>query len=68
MPLEAGPEVCAFVRGGEVVAAAAIRGDGSGAPVPLPAGHWRSVLDGAEAEGEAAIGTHGIALLERVDR
>jgi (1->4)-alpha-D-glucan 1-alpha-D-glucosylmutase len=67
-PLEAGPEVCAFVRGGEVVAAAAIRGDGSGAPVPLPAGHWRSVLDGAEAEGEAAIGPHGIALLERVDR
>jgi (1->4)-alpha-D-glucan 1-alpha-D-glucosylmutase len=64
-PLDAGPEVCAFVRGGEVVAAAAIRGDGAGATVPLPAGRWRSVLDGAEAEGEAAIGPHGIELLER---
>jgi hypothetical protein len=60
--------VCAFVRGGKVVAAAAIRGDGTGATVPLLAGRWYSVLDGAEAEGEAAIGPHGIALLERVDR
>jgi (1->4)-alpha-D-glucan 1-alpha-D-glucosylmutase len=64
-PLDAGPEVCAFVRGGEVVAAAAIRGDGVGATIPLPAGRWRSVLDGADADAEAAIGPHGIALLER---
>jgi (1->4)-alpha-D-glucan 1-alpha-D-glucosylmutase len=64
-PLDAGPGVCAFVRGGEVVAAAAIRGDGAGATVPLPGGRWRSVLDAGDAEGEAAIGPHGIALLER---
>ena len=39
-PLDAGEEACAFVRGGEVVACAWLRGDGT-APVTLPAGAWR---------------------------
>jgi (1->4)-alpha-D-glucan 1-alpha-D-glucosylmutase len=63
-PLDAGPAVCAFSRGGAVVAAAAIRDDGAEATFALPGGRWRSVLDGTECEGEAQIGPHGIALLE----
>jgi (1->4)-alpha-D-glucan 1-alpha-D-glucosylmutase len=39
-PVDAGEGVCAFVRGGEVLAAAAVR---PGAAVRLPAG-WRDVL------------------------
>jgi (1->4)-alpha-D-glucan 1-alpha-D-glucosylmutase len=39
-PVDAGAGVCAFVRGGEVLAAAAVRPD---ATVQLPAG-WRDVL------------------------
>jgi (1->4)-alpha-D-glucan 1-alpha-D-glucosylmutase len=40
-PVDAGDCVCAFVRGGEVLVAAAVRPD---APVRVPAG-WRDVLD-----------------------
>jgi (1->4)-alpha-D-glucan 1-alpha-D-glucosylmutase len=70
-PLEAGSGACAFVRGGDVVAAAVVRGDGAGVELALPAGRWRSVLDGAEHDGGpsalgALAGEHGIALLERL--
>jgi (1->4)-alpha-D-glucan 1-alpha-D-glucosylmutase len=45
-PLEAGPDACTFLRGGVVLAAAAMRdGDGS---VDVPAGMWRDVLAGGE--------------------
>jgi (1->4)-alpha-D-glucan 1-alpha-D-glucosylmutase len=40
--LEAGADTCAFVRGGDVVVAVAIRGDGT--RFELPAGEWRDVL------------------------
>ena len=39
-PVDLGPGVCAFVRGGEVLVAAAVRKD---ADVRLPRG-WRDVL------------------------
>jgi (1->4)-alpha-D-glucan 1-alpha-D-glucosylmutase len=40
-PLDAGEDVCAFVRGGEVLVAVAVRGElGRFAP---PAGKWRDV-------------------------
>jgi maltooligosyltrehalose synthase len=39
-PLELGPGVCAYVRGGEVLVAAAVRPD---TEVSVPAG-WRDVL------------------------
>jgi (1->4)-alpha-D-glucan 1-alpha-D-glucosylmutase len=55
-PLEAGPDVCAFVRGGDVVAAAALRGQDLA--IDLPPGSWSDVLGGGGAD-------HGIALLER---
>jgi (1->4)-alpha-D-glucan 1-alpha-D-glucosylmutase len=67
-PLEAGPDAVAYVRGGEVIAAARLRGDGA-ATVTLPAGRWGDVLDGRELSGRLTVadltGEHGIALLER---
>jgi (1->4)-alpha-D-glucan 1-alpha-D-glucosylmutase len=68
-PLDAGPDCCAFVRGGEVVVAVAIRPgipDGSLSP---PTGSWRSALDGREITGPLLLADlldhHGIAVLER---
>jgi (1->4)-alpha-D-glucan 1-alpha-D-glucosylmutase len=72
-PLDAGPDACAFVRGGDVVAAVVVRGDGAGVTVELPAGRWRDALagdgggerGGGPVELAALAGAHGIALLER---
>jgi (1->4)-alpha-D-glucan 1-alpha-D-glucosylmutase len=41
-PLEAGEDVCAFVRGGEMLVAVAVRGDLTG--FHLPPGAWRDVV------------------------
>jgi (1->4)-alpha-D-glucan 1-alpha-D-glucosylmutase len=41
-PLEAGPDVCAFVRGGEVLVAVAVRGDLT--TFQPPSGTWDDVL------------------------
>ena len=63
-PLDAGPSTVAFLRGGDVLAAAAIRGDGD--PVELPEGRWRDVLHGGEHVGGSRLDLRdGIALLER---
>jgi (1->4)-alpha-D-glucan 1-alpha-D-glucosylmutase len=68
-PLDAGADACAFTRGGAVVAAAIVRGDGGGVRVALPPGEWRSVLGDAAFSGDVELaelaGEHGIALLER---
>ena len=67
-PLEAGDEACAFVRGGEVVACAWLRGDGSAA-VTLPDGAWADVLGERTLRGRLSVaelcGDAGIALLSR---
>jgi (1->4)-alpha-D-glucan 1-alpha-D-glucosylmutase len=62
-PLEAADDVCAFVRGGGVVAAVTLRGDGH--DVALPAGRWRDVLADRTVAGGVELGEHGIALLAR---
>jgi (1->4)-alpha-D-glucan 1-alpha-D-glucosylmutase len=67
-PLEAGPDACAFVRGGEVIAAVLLRGDGE--DVELPAGRWRDALGERTLPGGSApvaelCGEHGVALLTR---
>jgi (1->4)-alpha-D-glucan 1-alpha-D-glucosylmutase len=54
-PVDAGPDVCAFVRGGDVLAAAALRGQRL--ELEPPPGRWSDVLGGG--------GEHGVALLER---
>jgi (1->4)-alpha-D-glucan 1-alpha-D-glucosylmutase len=69
-PVAAGPGVCAYVRGGEVVAVVPVR-DWEGARLAVP-GRWRSVLDERDAldlgNGVAVAGLTGawpVALLER---
>jgi (1->4)-alpha-D-glucan 1-alpha-D-glucosylmutase len=63
-PLDAGSRTIAFLRGGDVLVAAAVRGDGG--PVELPQGRWRDVLHGGEHHGGTrAELREGIALLER---
>jgi (1->4)-alpha-D-glucan 1-alpha-D-glucosylmutase len=56
-PVDAGPGVCAYVRGGEVLALVPVR-DYDGARLAVP-GRWRSVFDGREAD----LG-HGVAVTE----
>ena len=53
-PIDAGAGVCAYVRGGEVLVAVAVR---EGASAEVPEGDWREVLPGL-AE------THGITVAE----
>ncbi len=67
-PIEAGPDAVAFARGGLVVAAARLRGDGA-RTVSLPDGNWRDVLSERVVSGRLTVadltGELGIALLER---
>jgi (1->4)-alpha-D-glucan 1-alpha-D-glucosylmutase len=72
-PLEAGPDACAFVRGGNVLAATALRASVPDVKIAVPAGRWRDVLGGGEyrIDGPVAlaevVGEHGVALFERVE-
>jgi (1->4)-alpha-D-glucan 1-alpha-D-glucosylmutase len=67
-PVEAGPGVCAYIRGGEVLAVVPVRG-WRDARLAV-AGRWRSVLDdreldlGAGGRVEDLIGGWPVALLE----
>ena len=62
-PLDGGPDTLAFLRGGDVLVAAAVRGAGD--TVPAPPGRWRDVLGDGEHEGPLPLGDLGIALYER---
>jgi (1->4)-alpha-D-glucan 1-alpha-D-glucosylmutase len=70
-PLEAGPDACAFLRGGSVLAATGVRAGVPDSAVDVRAGTWRDVLAGGERRLGGRIplaellGEHGIALLER---
>jgi len=70
-PLDAGPGVCAFVRGGDVMTLVAVRGDEPGV-AELPGGRWRDVLSGEErsfgSPGSVAalLGEHGFGVFERL--
>ena len=70
-PVEAGEIAVAFVRGGAVLAVAALPRDGAEGELDLPVGHWQDVLGQRDVEGGRVplaelVGEHGIALLERV--
>jgi (1->4)-alpha-D-glucan 1-alpha-D-glucosylmutase len=71
-PLDAGPDVCAFMRGGTVLAAAALRATVPDVTIDLPIGTWRDVLRDRSLDGRVAladlVGDDGVALLERADR
>jgi (1->4)-alpha-D-glucan 1-alpha-D-glucosylmutase len=47
-PLDAGPDACAYVRGGDVLVAVAIRPGAAEAGVDAPGGRWLDVLAGGE--------------------
>jgi (1->4)-alpha-D-glucan 1-alpha-D-glucosylmutase len=72
-PLDAGPDVCAFVRGGDVLVVVALRGAPfEGTLTDLPGGHWRDVLRGEERSFDSrqslagVAGEHGVAVFERL--
>jgi (1->4)-alpha-D-glucan 1-alpha-D-glucosylmutase len=74
-PIPAGDDVCAFLRGDDILVAVAVRDGAVGGVWELPpaaAGRWRDVLTGAEHELPdratlpAVLGPEGRALLERV--
>ncbi len=72
-PLEAGESTCAFVRGGEVLVAVAIRPGVIEGSLSAPAGRWRDVLRGEErtfagSEPVARVlGDYGLAVFERAE-
>jgi (1->4)-alpha-D-glucan 1-alpha-D-glucosylmutase len=74
-PLDVGPAACAFLRGGCVLVAVAVRDGGeelSSAALAGPGGTWRDVLSGEERslDGGLPLGSllddRGIAVFERV--
>jgi (1->4)-alpha-D-glucan 1-alpha-D-glucosylmutase len=71
-PLEAGPDVCAFLRGGEVLVLVAVRPEPGDATFEAPGGIWRDVLRGeqrgfsAQTRMSEVLGARGAAIFERV--
>jgi (1->4)-alpha-D-glucan 1-alpha-D-glucosylmutase len=71
-PLDAGPSTCAFVRGGDVLVAVAVRSGPAEGTVEAPRGDWRDVLRGEErsfgsrTRVQDIVGDLGIAVFERV--
>ena len=71
-PLEAGPDACAFVRGGEVMVVVAVRDGRLEASVEAPRGRWRDVLRGEQRSFgrqerlAGLVGEHGFAVFERL--
>ncbi|MGA2924739.1 MAG: alpha-amylase family glycosyl hydrolase [Solirubrobacteraceae bacterium] len=70
-PLDAGDRTCAFVRGGEVLVAVAIRDGEPEGELLAPRGRWRDVLRGEERTFAGrepvarVLGEYGLAVFER---
>ena len=73
-PLAAGDGACAFLRGGEVLVAVAVRDGRFDALIEPPRGRWRNVLRGGDDSFDRRVGLadvvdeHGLAVFERVGR
>ena len=75
-PLDAGPGVCAFVRGGDVLVVVAVREgavrDGAGGELDALGGRWRDVLRGDERSFDGRepvsglLDERGVGVYERV--
>jgi (1->4)-alpha-D-glucan 1-alpha-D-glucosylmutase len=71
-PLDAGPSTCAFVRGGDVLVAVAVRSGPVEGTVEAPRGEWRDVLRGEErtfgswTRVQDIVSELGIAVFERL--
>jgi (1->4)-alpha-D-glucan 1-alpha-D-glucosylmutase len=73
-PLDAGGDVCAFLRGGEIAVAVAVRpgGEPPTGSLALPGGRWRDLLggeqrsfDGGAVPAAELLGHHGVTVFER---
>jgi (1->4)-alpha-D-glucan 1-alpha-D-glucosylmutase len=71
-PLDAGPATCAFVRGGDLLVAVAVRSGPVEGTVEAPRGQWRDVLRGEERSFGSRtrvrdiVGELGIGVFERL--
>jgi (1->4)-alpha-D-glucan 1-alpha-D-glucosylmutase len=71
-PLDAGPQVCAYLRGDDLLVAVAVRDAPEGALLGAPGGRWRDVLRGDERSFDSreplasVLGEYGIAVYERL--
>jgi (1->4)-alpha-D-glucan 1-alpha-D-glucosylmutase len=71
-PIDAGPSTCAFVRGGDVLVAVAVRSGPVEGTIEAPRGHWRDVLRGEERSfgsrtpAQDIVSDLGIAVFERL--
>ena len=71
-PIDAGTSTCAFVRGGDVLVAVAVRSGPIEGTIEAPRGHWRDVLRGEErsfgsrAPADDIVSELGIAVFERL--
>jgi (1->4)-alpha-D-glucan 1-alpha-D-glucosylmutase len=71
-PLAAGERACAFVRGGEVLVAVAVRDGAADGILEGPQGRWRDVLRGGERSFDrrqplaGVLDESGVAVFERV--
>jgi (1->4)-alpha-D-glucan 1-alpha-D-glucosylmutase len=74
VPIEAGPTVMAYLRGGDVLVAVAVRDPVDRAEIAAPAGRWRDALRGGEVSlrvREPVAGLleeTGVTVLERAAR
>jgi (1->4)-alpha-D-glucan 1-alpha-D-glucosylmutase len=71
-PLDAGPSTCAFVRGGDVLVAVAVRSGPVEGTIEAPRGQWRDVLRseersfGSRTRAQDIVSELGIAVFERL--
>jgi (1->4)-alpha-D-glucan 1-alpha-D-glucosylmutase len=73
-PVDAGAGACAFLRGGDVLVVAGVRGEPhyEGALADPPGGRWRDVLRGEERSFDPGtsvarvVGKQGVAVFERL--
>ena len=71
-PVDAGPSTCAFVRGGEVLVAVAVRSGPPEGTVEVPRGEWRDVLRseertfGSRTRVRDIVSDLGIGVFERL--
>jgi (1->4)-alpha-D-glucan 1-alpha-D-glucosylmutase len=71
-PLDAGPDTCAFVRGGVVLVVVGVRREWGNGVLGAPGGRWRDLLSGDERSFSGReplarmLDAHGIAVFERL--
>ncbi|MBV8430227.1 MAG: malto-oligosyltrehalose synthase [Solirubrobacterales bacterium] len=71
-PLEADPNLCAYMRGDDVFVAVTVRPETAGATLAAPRGRWRDVLRGDERSfsstepAHRVLATGGLAIYERL--